>query len=640
MKEERLINILKYLEERADKPVTANELSDELQVSVKTIHNDLLDLKNILDTNVVELNAQRGLGYYLEIKDIESFHKNLLLVEKENSKRNEHDFNNTNVRIQYLLEHLLFQKSYVRSDSFSRSIGLSRSQFTNDCSIVRDFIKPFNLKLVSRPHYGIRIEGSEFNRRLCIASAYLQRMNGYNENTLFPAVAEYQELERINKTILKIFKQFNYQVSDVIKQNLIIHLFIALKRVNIGQEIHLDDTILEKLKNTEEYKISIYIVCELSKLFQISFPESEIGYITMHLNGKRTYRQESDTKPLIDKKIDLLVTKMLAKVYENYGIDLQKDVELRLVLGLHLVPLLRRIEFGLILKNPLKEEIKTKITMAYEVAICALMVISEAYSKYLNEDEIGYFALHFNLAIERVNVDKSKKNVLIVCSTGQGSAQLLKVNFLRHYASQVNIVNTIQASDLDGYDTSYYDLILSTIPLANDYSIPVIHVQTFLEEESLNDIQIALDKCTFRMEDYFNEKLFFSDLNIDSKEEILKYMCNQIKKVKEVNDGFYEAVMRRESVATTSFGNLVAIPHPDQLMSKETFVAVSVLKKPILWDGKKVQLIFLVSIESKKVHDIQGFYQRVSRLLISRNKVRNLIKEKNYKYLIQVLKEK
>lgn len=277
MKEERLINILKYLEERVEKPVTANELSDELQVSVKTIHNDLLDLKNVLDVSVVELRSQRGIGYYLEIKDMGLFHKTLQSIEKETAERNEHDFNNSNVRIQYLLEHLLFTKSYVRSDSFSRTMGLSRSQFTNDCSIVRDFIKPFNLKLVSRPHYGIRIEGSEFNRRLCIASAYLQRINGYNEKTLFPAVDEYQELERINKTLLKIFKQFNYQVSDVIKQNLIIHLYIALKRVELGQEIHLDEAVLGKLKHAEEYKISTSIIHELSRLFQLSFPESKIG---------------------------------------------------------------------------------------------------------------------------------------------------------------------------------------------------------------------------------------------------------------------------------------------------------------------------------------------------------------------------
>ncbi|WP_332407479.1 HTH domain-containing protein [Lactococcus laudensis] len=45
MTEERIISILKHLNERVGKPVTSKKLSDELRVSVKTIHNDLVVLK-------------------------------------------------------------------------------------------------------------------------------------------------------------------------------------------------------------------------------------------------------------------------------------------------------------------------------------------------------------------------------------------------------------------------------------------------------------------------------------------------------------------------------------------------------------------------------------------------------------------
>jgi lichenan operon transcriptional antiterminator len=637
MKQKRLSSILHYLKEKAEKPVTASELSEELNVSVKTIHNDLVELTRSLDKDIAQIISQRGTGYYLIIKDYQGFQRIVQDIENDGKEDRLFDLNDATSRIQFLLEYLLFTKSYVRSSSFCRNIGLSRSQFTNDCSMVRDFIKPFNLKLVSKPHHGIKIEGSEFNRRLCIASAYLQRIHGYNEKTLFPAIAEYQELERLNKTILKIFKQFKYQVSDVIHQNLIIHLYVALKRIELGQEVPLDKNVLERLKHADEYSIATSIVEALNEQFHLFFPESEIGYVTMHLSGKRTYPAELKTKPLIDKKVDDLVTKMLDKVYQNYGLSLHADMELRVSLGLHLIPLLRRIEFGLILKNPLTEEIKTKITLAYEIAVSALSIINDTYSMYLNEDEIGYFALHFNLAMERLNMKNNKKNVLIVCSTGLGSAQLLKANFLRYYGGQVNVVHSIQVSDLPEYDIESYDVILSTIPLANEYHIPIIHVQTFLEDTSRRDIQEALDANTSNIASYFDEQLFFINLDFENKKDVLKYMCEKITKVKKVDKKFYEAVMHREKIATTSFGNLVAIPHPNRLLSSETFAAVGILNKPILWDDKKVQLVFLISIENTKVHDVQEFYQRVSRLLISRNKVRELIKNKSYSYLIQVL---
>ncbi|WP_332407477.1 BglG family transcription antiterminator [Lactococcus laudensis] len=324
----------------------------------------------MLKPEVVELKSQRGVGYYLEIRDIEIFHEMLQSLTKEATEHNENDFNNPNARIQYLLEYLLFSKSYILSDILSQEMALSRSQFTNDCLIVREFIKPFNLKLVSKPRLGIRIEGSEFNRRLCcIANSYFQKIRGNLQDMkeTFLTVSENEKLKNIHQIVLRVFENFHYRASDVTIQNLVLHLYISFKRIKLGEKITVDSDILKKLQQTEEYQIAISIYKETDYLFNIGLSDSEIGYITMHLTGKRAYSSNKINEFLIDEKIDALVTRMLANVEANYGIHLQHDMELRLALGLHLIPLLRRIEFGLMLKNPLKEQIKTKITLAYEV---------------------------------------------------------------------------------------------------------------------------------------------------------------------------------------------------------------------------------------------------------------------------------
>ena len=54
--------------------------------------------------------------------------------------------------------------------------------------------------------------------------------------------------------------------------------------------------------------------------------------------------------------------------------------------------------------NPLKDEIKSKLIMAYELAVKACVVINQRFNCTLSEDEIAYFALHINLSLEQKSI--------------------------------------------------------------------------------------------------------------------------------------------------------------------------------------------------------------------------------------------
>lgn len=49
--------------------------------------------------------------------------------------------------------------------------------------------------------------------------------------------------------------------------------------------------------------------------------------------------------------------------------------------------------------------------MAYNLAVVASEELRKHYNKEIKEDEIGYFALHFNLALERKTVNKIRKYI-------------------------------------------------------------------------------------------------------------------------------------------------------------------------------------------------------------------------------------
>lgn len=68
----------------------------------------------------------------------------------------------------------------------------------------------------------------------------------------------------------------------------------------------------------------------------------------------------------------------------------------------------------------------------------------------------------------------------------------------------------------------------------------------------------------------------------------------------------FTAREKRESLAATSFGGLVAMPHPWKAVSKDTFVCLAILDKPVQWGEAKVQVVFLVSIADDATAKLQN----------------------------------
>lgn len=84
-------------------------------------------------------------------------------------------------------------------------------------------------------------------------------------------------------------------------------------------------------------------------------------------------------------------------------------------------------------------------------------------------------------------------------------------------------------------------------------------------------------------------------------EEILKSLVRVIRIPKSIDKKrLTEALIERESIATTAIGEGIAIPHPRQQMileEKDSLVAVAYLEDPSDWranDGLPVSTLFLV----------------------------------------------
>ena len=611
------------------------DLAYELSISDRSVRNIIKELNSCSVDNGMIILSKYGIGYRLEVQDKERFET---FVEKLQCKNKIP--NSSKEREQYLLEYLLTNGNYTKLDDLSQALFVSKKTLTHDLKSVEQILAGYNLEIIRKPNYGIKVSGKEYDLRRCIANV-IETVNP----DLLKMSGRYQRNEAIN-TIKKIVQhnldKYNFNMSSQAAHNLTIHIFVAITRIREGLYISIKKTE-ENLIHQVEYEIADTIVNEINKTFQLEFPKSEIIYIGIHLASKQTYGGKNEkgcNNTVISQKIADLVEEMLKRTDLAYPFAMLNDLELRMNLCQHIIPLEVRIFHDMKMHNPMLKEIKEKYFLSYSMAMLACTVLENHYHKRMSEDEIGYFALSFALALERQRTNVAKKNILLVCASGKGSTQFLRYKYENEFAAYINTIADCDISSLAKVDFSQVDYIFSTVPIHINVPVPIQEVNYFLDDEGIVEVKKILAFGNENsIETYYSNSLFLSHIKCKTKDDVLKYMCEYVMEHKNLSQEFYESVLERENLACTTFGNKVAMPHPCKLFSIDSFVCIGILEEPVLWENHQVQVIFLVSIGKKKKKTLQRFYQITSKFLHNSQDIGEIIKNRNFELFINRLKE-
>ena len=263
---------------------TAEALAGKLKVSTKTIRNYIKEWNDWFDGYGAQIRSKHGCGYFLDIADQEAFDSRLKQLTARTHTSGQVP-STSEERVEYLLNDLLSRRDYVTIDALSDILYISRKTISADLKEVEKILEAYSLKLAKRPNYGIRIEGTEFNRRLCIANIII----GKESEALAEGEAEHQEnMTRVARCVAEVIDTENFTVNSVAYQNLIVHICIAVQRIQENCYVPLDEERQERIRRSKEYRIAQKITERLNQSFAIRFPDQEIAYIAIHLAGKQS----------------------------------------------------------------------------------------------------------------------------------------------------------------------------------------------------------------------------------------------------------------------------------------------------------------------------------------------------------------
>lgn len=621
--------IIQYLTKDKEQFVTSKELAAHMGCSDRTIRTYYKTLVEKLDNHSgLDLISKQGYGYKLDILDDDAYADFL-----EENHINDHHFNyqsvtDINDRYSFLLNKLLFEQNEIYFDDLADELFVSRSTLSSDFKKIREKFKPYHLKIESKANKGVYVMGQERDKRRFIMdyfidSGFINTMHSYVDNELLNQRISFEELTII---VLDECREGGLKLSDFVIQNLVIHIALAIRRITEGFRISKvsDDEVV--LRGLAERRVAENILKRVSVSTGIHFPIEEVDYITLHLVSKG-----HGNSCHISEVLQEQVRQELIDSIDHINPTVKNDFQLIEGLLAHLSTMYIRLQGKVVMENPLTAEIQANYRDMYQLAerVVSNMPTFSPYT--LSPNEIAYIALHFMAAKERYK-EQRKYNVLVICATGYGSAQMLKSRIENELGNLVSITDVIGYYEINDEKLKGIDFIVSSIDLSNlMFNIPVFTVSVFLNDEELKDIKQGIAHLNTSManvedhqaelsvkdvfDDYFSEDYFFLMSNA-TKEDVLKKLAESIS-VNE-NDQFEKRLLdmmkQREAMSSIVFGENIAVPHPLKAVGSKHHFAVAIVKNGVKWDEQypSIKIIFLMSMS---IHDNDGLPELTSAIV-------------------------
>lgn len=621
----RQIEILLNLFSNLDAPVSLQVFTDQFHLSLRSIQTDIAEIKETIKEHGLYIeNNKNCICMSITNQETANIFMNSIIQDYNLNQF----FEDQSSRISYIISRLLDSNDYLKSADLADEMYISRSQISNDIKLAKNMLSSYHLTLISKPYYGIKIIGKENDIRNYIIQEKLKIKNLVCDE-ITHSFNSHEHIDDINNIVIKILTHSHYIISDIALQNLILHIVTAVNRIKSGHLIHMDSLNISPVY-AHVIEISKNILEKCADIYNFEFNDDEIFFLALNLYGKR----EFDKQEFITDEINNLVFLGLYKIKEIFGLDFTSNLNLRISLGLHILPLLTRINTNMQLRNIMTFNIKQKYTLAYDLASTFTNTIIPSDKKIL-DDEIAYVALHFVNYIDE-NSPQKKKRMLIISSLRRSETILLQNNILRNFPS-IKEVKIIPKNSLSTTNVNNYNVICTT---ENDIFInnnKIQKISFFFNDTDIKKIELLLDGFNGPKDilDCFSEDLFYYG-DAPSKNAVIKRLYEMAYKQGLADEKLYHSIMNHENVTSTYFGNYLAIPHPEIFLSETSFISVAILPKPILWDDEYVDIVFLVSIQKNNPNAFK-LWSYLSFLISNNTTLEEIKKEPTFQNLSKVI---
>lgn len=577
---------------------TAADLAQAVNVSPRTIYNDLGALKLVFKDEglILEAIPRKGVTYQGPNAAVQHL---LTAIGATDAGMP----NSDKERETYLLTQLLRTNNYLSTDDLANDLFVSRKVVERNLDGVEQQLHTFGLALERKPSQGVRVLATEQQRR----NILFRILNKYwgdnwlvnrNSGEWYHTTSDSSELvlpDHLVQDLMVIVRKFaakhQLELTDYAYQSLVVHLAIALKRVEGGNAIENIDDFANTMQGNMRPEAEELAQVITSKT-GISLPHDEISYIQIHLYAATGGHLTNNNRVHLNDEIETFLESQL----QQFGYD--KD--LLAGLTVHMQSAVKRLRVQASLTNPYVEQIKQNYPQAFDESLRIADAFETRYAIKVNDDEVAYIALHVEAYLERKRTSQRQLQVALVCSTGLGSAQLLAAKIRREFP-ELGIAGVWSLKEFQQADLSEIDLIITTIKIEAP-GVPTVVVPPIMQPADVELINKYVKQVKHERhaghEDFFN-LIHEANVLVTNAEfawqDAVTAVGQQLIDSGFARGGVIQSALKREQLSFTSI-NAYAVPHADPRYINQPAIGIGVFKRPITWGDYQVHVVFFLAM--------------------------------------------
>ena len=623
----------------ADGYVPAERIASALDVSARTITREMHGLEMALMPYGITLLRRTGAGFMLTGDKAD-----LTRLRTQISKVNVRGELTPDQRRSILVTRLLMADEPLKLFALARILDVTDSTVSHDLDRLQPFLAEQGITLVRRPGLGVYVEGAERDIRSALVRIIHDCMD---EKELLALVADDgaegaasaadrallglvdgAQIRTIDDIVAE--ETQGRDIPDTARVGLVVHLALAVRRMQQHDAIVMDAGTLGELRRMEEFAAACMIAAQLGKVFSLSVPEAEIGYITMHLLGARGTVLPAGAGRVDNFRLVQIAQSIMRLASEKSGAPLIRSRTLLSGLVNHLAPALHRLKLHMDIRNPLLAQMETEHPELMELARYSTRMMEEEAGAPLPADEIAYIAIHIGAALTEAGGDRPVVRVLVACPTGLGTSRLLASRIRRAY-ERIRVVGELSSLALTAQEITRrtVDFVVSTVPLPL-LPVPVVVASAFLTASDRARIDAVLAACVPRSAIETQEKPQFSEaiaeirclsgaihalltgfrLRVDVRVQTLPQLADAAAQLL-ISEGAADvaaALLRREEIAPTWVAPQMILLHTETAALRTPQFGVLRLAQPLPYgaDAVRTALVMLAPTETAAAKQLLG----------------------------------
>ena len=602
----RQIFLLEFLLKQ-NEYLSANQLSEKYGVSTKTVYQDIDKINYFLEEGALNSRIikvpRKGIKLSAD-EERKRIHAFLLENKFESGAENY----TPEYRESEIIKRLFINQDKLDIYEFAEGMFVTESTVHRDIDKLENNLGEFDLKIRIK-HDCFYVDGDEWSIRKALYSYITQNQTIRSEKGLEGFFTK-GDVEKCREAIDRLSQKYHHQFSDDYSWLLLTECLVFKKRTD--QKNYLTkrtSNLINDLNHLEVYFFSGELLENIIDKHFSEISPYEIETMAYSLLAYGFSIQSADYIQNIEEQVNELIE----KVSSLLSLDLTKDKHLKLMLSNHISKMIFRLRNQIYITNPAIEEIKKQYSSLFNVIWIAIRDLGKYYEINIPNEELAFIVIHFQLAIEKI---LKPLNVVVICQNGIATSELIMSKLHKIFDADAKITN-ISVREIDFYDLSNIDLIISTISLP-DITIPVIEVSPILTKGEIESIRsfytdhmtdnytlmrTSLDGRKFNMESLQTliktPKLIH--VSVKNKKECIEKMIDECDLSNRRIQGFKESILERETLGSTSVYTGVALPHCDPRFVNQSELIFMTLDKPINWGKNNVKLIILIAVAENDI---------------------------------------